>query len=145
MCKELYEEVSTGGVVDEFLQDQLVIFQALAEGVSWFSSSNDGDGVDHLETEMGQLSVDDEDDQPSRNKNKADGKSKISSAVKLRKDNRKKTQAPFGEGSTHTTTARWVTTELLPGVAWYNDGRVCQGVGVRMEGEKEGEEGEEES
>ena len=119
VCKELYEEVSTGGAVDEFLQDQLVIFQALAEGTSGFSSknsSNGGDEVGYLETEMEQLTVNAEDDQPSRNEAKADGTNKIPSPV-LHKDNKKKTQAPFGEGSTHTTTARWVTTELLPGMA----------------------------
>ncbi|KAM7217344.1 RNA 3'-terminal phosphate cyclase [Rhypophila decipiens] len=107
VCKDLYDEVhTTGGVVDEHLQDQLVIFQALAEGVSSFPSISTS-----LEQRTGDLT--------------------------LYKDNKKKTQAPFGEGSLHTTTARWVTTELLPGVTWYNDGRVCQGVGIRMEENKE--------
>ena len=100
VSKELYEEVSTGGVVDEFLQDQLVIFQALAEGrTSFLRSEDEGGGLE------------------------IDGKG-------MRKE---KTDKPFGEGSTHTTTARWVTAQLLPSIGWYNKGKVCEGVGMHME------------
>ncbi|KAM7205318.1 RNA 3'-terminal phosphate cyclase [Rhypophila sp. PSN 637] len=121
VCKDLYEEVhTTGGVVDEHLQDQLVIFQALAEGVSSFPSISTS-----LEQRMEDLTVED-------NNGKEKGK-RMDQPPQLHKDNKKKTQGPFGEGSLHTTTARWVTNELLPGVTWYNDGRVCQGVGIRME------------
>jgi len=45
----------------------------------------------------------------------------------LRQD---RTREPFGEGSPHTTTARWVTAELLPQVKWFDRGRVCEGVGM---------------
>ena len=45
---------------------------------------------------------------------------------RLRKD---KIMAPFGEGSLHTTTARWVAAQLLPKVQWYNQGRICDGIG----------------
>ncbi|KAK4153111.1 RNA 3'-terminal phosphate cyclase domain-containing protein [Chaetomidium leptoderma] len=105
ISKELYEEVSTGGVVDEFLQDQLIVFQALAEGRSSFPR---GEAKDSLEQAMGKLDIDGEG---------------------LRKE---KTDKPFGEGSTHTTTARWVTAELLPRVKWYHKGNICEGVGMRM-------------
>jgi len=50
-----------------------------------------------------------------------------------KKMRREKADKPFGEGSTHTTTARWVTTELLPAVEWYNKGSICEGVGMHME------------
>lgn len=107
VCKELYQEVETGGVVDEFLQDQLVIFQALADGETSFPRDNYGPAAS-LEKGMDNLTVDD----------------------RRRKD---KTHEPFGQGSTHTTTARWVVSELLPKVAWYNKGALCEGVGMRME------------
>ncbi|KAL2256216.1 hypothetical protein VTK26DRAFT_2013 [Humicola hyalothermophila] len=112
VSKELYEEVSTGGAVDEFLQDQLVIFQALAEGrTSFRRSSSDEDGSNGtLEGAMKILAIGDE-----------------------RRMRRDKTDQPFGEGSLHTTTARWVTAQLLPGVAWYNEGTLCEGVGMHME------------
>jgi RNA 3'-terminal phosphate cyclase (ATP) len=102
ICKELYEEVSTGGVVDEFLQDQLVIFQALADGRTSFPR---GEAKD-LAQGMEKLEIGD---------------------ARLRKE---KTDKPFGEGSTHTTTARWVTAQVLPGVGWYNKGSFCEGVGM---------------
>ena len=127
MSKDLYEEVSAGGAVDEFLQDQLVIFQALAEGRSAFPRAGgsaedetvptqphaDRDTGLGLESGMGELDIRDGHGQE-----------------RLRKD---KTQGPFGEGSTHTTTARWVTAQLLPGITWYNKGLVCEGVGMHME------------
>lgn len=107
VSKELYEEVSTGGAVDEFLQDQLVIYQALAEGKTSFLRAEEESG--RLEQAMDGLEID---------------------GQRMRKD---KTDKPFGEGSTHTTTARWVTAQLLPSVGWYNKGTVCEGVGMRME------------
>ncbi|GAB1311615.1 RNA 3'-terminal phosphate cyclase domain-containing protein [Madurella fahalii] len=102
VSKKLLDEVSTGGVVDEFLQDQLVIFQALSEGRTSFPRSNGG-----LEQAMDKLKISEE----------------------MHKD---RTNGPFGEGSTHTTTARWVTAQLLPNVRWYNKGEVCEGVGMSM-------------
>lgn len=104
VCQELCEELEGRGAVDEYLQDQLVVFQALAEGRTSFPRSGDR-GV---EEELAGLAI---------------GES-------MRKE---KALEPFGEGSTHTTTARWVAAELLGGVEWYNKGRVCQGVGMRME------------
>lgn len=104
VCRELYAELEGRGTVDEYLQDQLVVFQALAEGKTSFPRS----GERGVEEELANLTI-------------GEGM------------RREKALEPFGEGSTHTTTARWVASELLGGVEWYNKGRVCQGVGMRME------------
>lgn len=105
VCRELGEELEGRGAVDEFLQDQLVVFQALAEGSTSFPRS----GERGLEEELADLTI---------------------GGGRMRKD---KAHEPFGEGSEHTRTARWVTAELLRRVGWYNNGRECQGVGMRME------------
>ncbi|CCC07725.1 unnamed protein product [Sordaria macrospora k-hell] len=116
--KALYDEVSTGGVVDEFLQDQLVIFQALASGLSAFPRGNSDPADDNvsgpgIEAAMAALDLTD--------KNATQG---------LRKD---KTAEPFGEGTLHAKTARWMVSELLPNVKFYNKGKVCEGVGFAVE------------
>ncbi|PQE15772.1 hypothetical protein CJF30_00006177 [Rutstroemia sp. NJR-2017a BBW] len=90
VVKGLDRELNRGGLVDEHLQDQLVIFQALAEGRSTIS----GCGL------VGEM------------RNRLD-----------------RAGEPFGDGTKHTTTARWVTGELLPHVRWYDGGQVCEGVG----------------
>jgi len=109
VCRALYDEVGRRGVVDEFLQDQLVVFQALAAGRTGFARpEEEGEGgPEGLAAAMQQLAV-----------GEAEG---------LRRD---RATEPFGEGSSHTTTARWVTAELLPRVQWFNGGRVCEGVGM---------------
>ncbi|KAI1778920.1 EPT/RTPC-like protein [Hypoxylon cercidicola] len=114
VCKELFEEISIHGVVDEYLQDQLVVFQALADGRTSFHRGTkpadvdtDGGVADDLDDSKAPL-----DPKPER---------------KMRKD---KTDKPFGEGSTHTTTARWVASELLPTVQWFDKGSVCDGTGI---------------
>jgi RNA 3'-terminal phosphate cyclase (ATP) len=107
LCKELFEETSLGGTVDEFLQDQLVFIQALAEGYSSFVRDADGT-VDGLVDGMGGLAVG------------------VGEGVRMR---REKTHEPFGSGSTHTTTARWVVSEMLPRAEFYNKGDVVKGVG----------------
>lgn len=121
VSKELYAEVSSGGVVDEFLQDQLVIFQALAEGRSSFprGGGSVGDGGNPIR----QGSQDSAGLEEAMEHLRVDGEA-------MRRD---KTHEPFGEGSKHTTTARWVAAKLLPGVEWYDEGRVCQGAGTHME------------
>ncbi|KAH6630493.1 hypothetical protein B0J18DRAFT_463346 [Chaetomium sp. MPI-SDFR-AT-0129] len=130
LAKELYEEVSSGGVVDEYLQDQLVIFQALAEGRTSFPRGEAKDSLEQAVAQLSQLTLHHDDDHNSQGKvvtkDILDGP-----GDNLRLD--KKTDRPFGEGSTHTTTARWVTAQLLPGVKWYNKGLLCEGTGVRME------------
>lgn len=46
---------------------------------------------------------------------------------RLRKE---KSHEPFGEGSMHAKTARWVTSQLIPTVEFYNKGTVVRGVGM---------------
>lgn len=87
-------EIRKGGTVDEYLQDQLIVFQALAEGSSSIPGSAE--------------------------------------ALASEKERVDRTDEPFGEGSTHTTTARWVTSQLLPGAKWIDKGRVCRGVGFSV-------------
>ncbi|CAG9995567.1 unnamed protein product [Clonostachys byssicola] len=117
VCKELYKEVSVGGQVDEHLQDQLICFQALADGYSTFSRDDgavnegrEGNGevrqAEVLADAMGNLTL-------------SDGR--------LR---RERTHEPFGHGSLHTKTARFVVCELLPTVEFYNKGDIAKGVGL---------------
>ncbi|KAG0645190.1 RNA 3 -terminal phosphate cyclase [Hyphodiscus hymeniophilus] len=87
-------EIRKGGTVDEYLQDQLIVFQALAEGISSIPGS-----VEAL------------------------------TSMKERVD---QTDKPFGQGSTHTTTARWVTSQLLPQTKWIDKGRSCEGIGFKV-------------
>jgi RNA 3'-terminal phosphate cyclase (ATP) len=86
---ELDVEVRKGGLVDEYLQDQLIVFQALAEGKSIIPGS-----FEAIASEGGHVD---------------------------------RTDEPFGDGSTHTTTARWVACQLLPQAKWKDKGRVCEG------------------
>ncbi|TGO17812.1 hypothetical protein BTUL_0014g00050 [Botrytis tulipae] len=89
VVEDLDSEFKSGGLVDEYLRDQLVIFQALADGRS---------------TILGH---------------------KLSSDPKSRPD---RTDEPFGDGSNHTTTARWVASQMLPLLKWYDNGQTCEGV-----------------
>lgn len=127
--RDLRAELDRGGVVDEYLQDQLVVFQALAEGQTDFtrgvgpsssSASSSGipaataggkGGMGSIERSVADMTLNE------------DG-----AKMPLKKD--KKTHEPFGEGSTHTTTARWVASSLLPTAQWFNRGAVCEGAGV---------------
>ncbi|KAK3383432.1 RNA 3'-terminal phosphate cyclase-domain-containing protein [Lasiosphaeria ovina] len=125
VTKSLYDEVMEGGAVDEFLQDQLVVFQALAEGLTSGDGNDSGHddekgdrGEEKLEAAMEDLAIVDKDKDKKQQ-------------PRLRRD--KKTHKPFGEGSTHTTTARWVAAEMLPAAKWFNDGRVCEGVAMRLQ------------
>ncbi|PVH86282.1 RNA 3'-terminal phosphate cyclase [Cadophora sp. DSE1049] len=88
---ELDAELRKGGVVDEYLQDQLIVFQALAGGKSSIP--------------------------------------RTSEALSSKRDRIDRTDEPFGDGSLHTTTARWVTSQLLPRVRWIDGGRICKGAG----------------
>jgi RNA 3'-terminal phosphate cyclase (ATP) len=93
--------------VDEFLQDQLVFMQALAEGDSSFVRVEEP--CEPLLDAMGSLDV------------KENGGMR-----------REKTHEPFGHGSTHTTTARWVVSEMLPAAEFYNKGHVVRGIGFSL-------------
>lgn len=123
VTNDLYAEVRNGGVVDEYLQDQLVIFQALAEGRTSFPRSKSAS----------LLLMDDQNKETQNLEEKVkEEMDKLSLGEQLRKD---KTSKPFGDSETdsrHTQTARWVTAEVLnSAVAWYNKGRVCEGAGLR--------------
>ncbi|TGO46958.1 hypothetical protein BOTNAR_0554g00050 [Botryotinia narcissicola] len=93
VVEDLESEFKKGGLVDEYLQDQLIIFQALADGRS---------------TILGH---------------------ELSSDPKSRPD---RTDEPFGDGSNHTTTARWVASQMLPLLKWYDNGQTCEGVGWKI-------------
>ena len=114
VCKDLYKEVSLGGQVDEHLQDQVVVFQALSKGYSSLPRGDDtGEQPSSTEAplvdELGTLQI-----RPS-------GRMRREKAVE-----------PFGHGSLHTQTARWVVSELLPGVKFFNKGDIVEGVGFTL-------------
>ncbi|KAE8454418.1 hypothetical protein EG329_000040 [Mollisiaceae sp. DMI_Dod_QoI] len=88
---ELDAEIRKGGLVDEYLQDQLIVFQALAEGKSSIAGTAE--------------------------------------ALASDRERMDRTDKPFGHGSLHTTTARWVASQLLPQVNWKDGGRTCEGAG----------------
>ncbi|KAG7138510.1 hypothetical protein HYQ45_004382 [Verticillium longisporum] len=109
LAVELVREVERPGGCDESLQDQLVVFQALAEGQTVIRR----------------------DDAP------AEGESPMVQAAQAIEglelgDRRRRDKAtePFGQGSLHSQTARWVASEMLPAVKWYNKGTICEGAGV---------------
>ncbi|TQN64798.1 RNA 3'-terminal phosphate cyclase [Colletotrichum shisoi] len=103
LVKELAVPESTA---DEFLQDQLVVFQALAEGATSIPRHPPPKGADveGLGRDVAQPG----------------------SGERMRRDR------PFGHGSLHAQTARWVTSEILPSVEWYCKGTVCKGVGTKF-------------
>ncbi|KAI1199129.1 RNA 3'-terminal phosphate cyclase-domain-containing protein [Nemania serpens] len=112
VTKRLREQtVVHPAAVDEYLQDQLVVFQALAEGRTTYWSR----ATEKRDTKA----------QPDL----AEGLENLGLEKRLRKD---KTDKPFGFGSTHTTTARWVASELMPTVQWFNNGSICEGAGISL-------------
>ncbi|KAI5924463.1 RNA 3'-terminal phosphate cyclase domain-containing protein [Camillea tinctor] len=124
VCEDLFEEVGRGGAVDEHLQDQLVVFQALAEGRTSFPRGDEP--VAGAETQFKGGSGGSDDDKGDDGLG-SDMESLDIGEKRMRKD---KTHEPFGEGSLHTTTARWVVSQLLPSVKWFNNGSICDGAGV---------------
>jgi RNA 3'-terminal phosphate cyclase (ATP) len=123
VTRGLFEEVAvTRGAVDEFLQDQLVVFQALAEGMSSFPRG--GDVAEELQDQEHVVMAGDKD---VKGVATDIGRLQIGKDRRMRRD---RTDEPFGRGSKHTTTARWVAAELLPQVKWYNKGSICEGAGV---------------
>lgn len=101
LVQDLVGEVACGGCGDKFLQDQVVVFQALAAGRTSFWREEDVEDVEDVEEALQQLSLDSRPDQ---------------------------TRGPFGQGSLHAQTARWVTAQMLP-VKWYRGGIECEGAG----------------
>lgn len=111
VCRHLDEELSLGGQVDEYLQDQLVVFQALCDGYSSFPRGGrpgESEAEASLAGAMNNLSL---------------------SGDRVRRD---KTHDPFGNGSMHTQTARWVAGQLLPAAEFYNKGDFVKGVGFSL-------------
>ncbi|KAI0913465.1 RNA 3'-terminal phosphate cyclase-domain-containing protein [Ustulina deusta] len=120
ITKRLLEQtVVHAAAVDEYLQDQLVVFQALAEGrTTYWSRGTEGSDAD------AQPDRADDIDEVSR------GLEDLRIGKKMRRD---KTHEPFGFGSTHAMTARWVASELLPTVQWFNNGSICEGAGISLQ------------
>ena len=111
LCQELHNEISLGGQVDEYLQDQVVTLQALCEGYS---------SLPRREYP--------EDSQPE-----AELAGRIDKlTLKGNGIRREKTHKPFGHGSGHTQTARWVVSQLLPKAEFYNKGDFIKGVGFSL-------------
>lgn len=111
VCKDLYEEVSLAGQVDKHLQDQVVVFQALGAGYSSLprgASPNEAPPVGQLIDALGNLEIDE-------------------SGMR-----REKTHEPFGHGDMHAQTVRWVASELLPQVKFFNKGDVVKGIGFAV-------------
>ncbi|OAR02074.1 hypothetical protein LLEC1_05543 [Akanthomyces lecanii] len=111
VCRHLDEEISLGGHVDEHLQDQLVAIQTLCDGYSSFPRGDhpgDSEPEASLSGGMDNLSL---------------------SGDRVRQD---KTYDPFGRGSMHTQTARWVASQLLPAAEFYNQGDFVKGVGFSL-------------
>lgn len=111
LCNELHGEIILGSQVDEYLQDQVIYFQALCDGVSSFPRADVPPATSYSEPlvdTMGKLSINGE---------------------YLRKE---RTDVPFGHGSMHTQTARWVVSELVPRAEFYNKGNFVKGVGFSL-------------
>ncbi|KAI3326908.1 RNA 3'-terminal phosphate cyclase [Xylariaceae sp. AK1471] len=122
VTRRLWEQtVARTAAVDEHLQDQLVVFQALTEGRTSYWSGE----TEKLDTETRADSA-----------KTVDELSKSYEELNLERRMRKdKTHKPFGFGSTHATTARWVTNELMPAVQWFNNGTICEGAGLSLHSE----------
>lgn len=111
VCRQLYEEISLGGQVDEHLQDQLVAIQALCDGYSSFPrGEHPRDTAPELTLtgDMNNLSL---------------------TGGRVRKE---KALEPFGNGSMHTQTVRWVASEVLPATEFYSKGDIVKGVGFSL-------------
>jgi RNA 3'-terminal phosphate cyclase (ATP) len=106
VAKGLFEEVSNRSQLDSHAQDQLVVFQALAKGLTSFPRRQEP--VDEVHELLRGLNL----DEPSQ----------------MRKETR--TDGPFGEGTAHCQTARWVCAEMLPDAIFYNKGLAVEGAGI---------------
>jgi RNA 3'-terminal phosphate cyclase (ATP) len=106
VVRDLKAEVELGGGTDEWLEDQVAVFQGLAEGRSGRMSEPSGNAG------LGEENKD------------ADAAGKLERHMLFTRTNE-----PFGPGSLHAQTARWVVAQLLPGVEWFDKGAMCEGVG----------------
>jgi RNA 3'-terminal phosphate cyclase (ATP) len=107
---ELDACIRRGGTVDEYLQDQVVVFQALAEGRSRISDCKEDSVSSEVQDRNGGLGGEEEGDVFDR------------------------TDEPFGNGSLHTRSAKWVVSQMLMNVKWLDKGAICVGVGWKSEG-----------
>lgn len=112
LSKDLEDEVNgeVGGEcpVDTFLQDQLVIFQCLAEGRSCFPRQRKDQTTEFALRNL-----------------HPDFPLKEDVTMKLPIKN-------TGSNDTkHTHLARYAAAMMLPEAKWYNEGKVCVGAGVR--------------
>ncbi|KAI1181228.1 RNA 3'-terminal phosphate cyclase-domain-containing protein [Nemania sp. FL0916] len=120
VTKRLWEQTvaDSAAAIDEHLQDQLVVFQALAKGRTTYWTQETESSHEEIRsnpaTEVDEVSQ---------------GIDNLYVGTRMRKD---KAHAPFGFGSTHTTTARWIASELLPTVQWFNNGTICEGAGISL-------------
>lgn len=100
-------EVGAKGEGDFYLQDQLVCFQALAAGRSGFVRRG---GKSCRYESYGATQPED------------------ISGDEVREEDATK---PFGHGSMHAQTVRWLAAKMLPGVRFFNGGDVVEGAGVK--------------
>lgn len=111
LCKDLEDEVNAevGGEcpVDQFLQDQLVIFQTLAEGSSCFPRQSKGQTPE------------------SSLKNLRANPSLVQDDPTERREN-------STNDSQHTLLARSVAQRMVPEAKFYNEGKICIGAGVKV-------------
>lgn len=129
LSKDLEDEVNAevGGEcpVDQFLQDQLVIFQTLAQGRSCFprqlTEQTTEHALSHLHPDFPLV-----EDDPAGPMGKF--RELASPAV------RDETYVDgFGQNdSKHTLLARYVAFTILPKARFYNRGKVCMGAGVKV-------------
>lgn len=109
VCKRLYDEISQGGWIDGHLRDQIVCYQALSDNLSSMEPTNpeNSNQPDRLVQDVNDIDI--------------EGQQK-----RMRKE---KTHEPFGKGTLHAQTARWVASKVLPGLEIYNQGDDVRGIG----------------
>lgn len=138
VCQKLRDEVLRGDSVDEHLQDQLVIFQALCRGRTRFTCYNkELQKIEEAKAACPGIKKCKELENESFS-GLWNGSTTVEVINRLPKETmerpmqvpRQSTQRPFGQGSLHTQTARWVTSKMLPGLTWYDDGKECEGIGI---------------
>lgn len=111
LCKDLEDEVNAevGGEcpIDQFLQDQLVIYQTLAEGRSCFPrQSKDQTPESPLKSLHGRLP--------------------------LVEDDHIEPKESLSNDSRHTLLARSVAKTVVTETKFYNQGKICKGAGLKV-------------
>lgn len=118
---QLTQELRRGGCVDEYLADQLVIWQALAEGESYVDGGSEclDDGKDATIPAPGRES---------------NAKRKSHSWRDDTEESKDGNEACLGdnEGTLHTRTVRWVCEQMLENDVKFSSGGHCRGVGQNV-------------